>query len=65
MTTDYGDSIFAGFASQHIEFTTVYNDDNLTAPEKREALDAMIEAAVTKWCFAGYILLHAHRRACG
>lgn len=47
MKTDYGAPIFSGFASQHIKFTSVYNDDNLTAPQKREALDAMIEAAVT------------------
>lgn len=45
MKTDFGEPIFSGFASQHIDFPTVLNDSDITAPEKRDQLDAMIEAA--------------------
>jgi len=45
MKNDFDELIFSGFASQHIDFPTVLNDSDITAPEKRDQLDAMIEAA--------------------
>lgn len=47
MKTDYGKIIFAGYQSQKIEFVNVYNDNNLTSPDKRADLEAIIQAAAS------------------